>query len=43
LKYGFGTAKWGGFSLEEDKPAQSIRHDNRQAGISSGGLKIRPT
>jgi hypothetical protein len=22
--------KWGGFSLEEDKPAQSIRHHHRQ-------------
>jgi hypothetical protein len=44
VKNDFGTTKWGGFSLEEDKPAQSIRHDNnRQTGISSGGLKIRPT
>jgi hypothetical protein len=37
------VVKWGGFSLEEDKLAQSIRHTTAKIESSSGGLKIRPT
>jgi hypothetical protein len=37
------VTKWGGFSLEEDKPAQSIRRMKSQLDGYHGGLKIHPT